>query len=164
MPLSKSRFYGKWAVLSSAGSNKHRQDQWNCICECGTQRVVSGLALRNGHSKSCGCSHRKRPFESAYNVLVTRASENLSLTYEEFLEFAKISECYYCGGNVNWTSHGTAKRGDNSHACHLDRLDPAVGYTKDNCVVACWPCNRMKQNLTYVEFMERVKEIWNHKR
>lgn len=28
---------------------------WNCICECGTERVVDTWPLTNGDSKSCGC-------------------------------------------------------------------------------------------------------------
>lgn len=28
---------------------------WLCRCECGTEKVICGKALRTGHSQSCGC-------------------------------------------------------------------------------------------------------------
>ena len=51
--------FGSWTVLDYAGKNKSGQDQYLCRCECGTERAVSGPALRYGHSKSCGCGKRR---------------------------------------------------------------------------------------------------------
>lgn len=48
------RKFGRWAVESYAGSIIH-QAMWNCVCECGKQRVVSGTNLERGGSRSCGC-------------------------------------------------------------------------------------------------------------
>ncbi len=46
--------YGDWTVLSHAKQYNHRTF-WNCICSCGTIKVVDGAALKGGKSKSCGC-------------------------------------------------------------------------------------------------------------
>lgn len=43
--------FGKWKVLKYSGHG-----MWLCECECGTIRDVSGCNLRNGVTKSCGCS------------------------------------------------------------------------------------------------------------
>lgn len=32
---------------------------WKCKCDCGNETVVYGGALVNGHTKSCGCAHKK---------------------------------------------------------------------------------------------------------
>jgi hypothetical protein len=48
--------YGKWTVLSHA-----RDKRWNCRCDCGTEKEVEGLTLRDGRSKSCGCLANERP-------------------------------------------------------------------------------------------------------
>ena len=47
--------FGRWTVLSRAGSNKFRAALWNCKCACGNTGVVSGATLRRGDSLSCGC-------------------------------------------------------------------------------------------------------------
>lgn len=52
-------FYGSWYVESEAPPRYARSGRgyrrFNCICVCGTRRVVEMAALRNGRSTSCGC-------------------------------------------------------------------------------------------------------------
>lgn len=46
----------RWTVLSEADRHtKSTAKHWLCVCQCGTQRVLTGYALRSGSSKSCGC-------------------------------------------------------------------------------------------------------------
>jgi hypothetical protein len=50
--------YGKLIVINRS-DKKDGQGKaifWNCICDCGKKITVSGTSLRNGHTKSCGCS------------------------------------------------------------------------------------------------------------
>lgn len=48
--------YGRWTIISeSEKRNKGGDVYYNCICDCGTTRAVSGALLRNGQSTSCGC-------------------------------------------------------------------------------------------------------------
>lgn len=50
------RKMGRWAVLYRVHNNfRSRVTYWRCRCECGTERDVSGLSLRQGASQSCGC-------------------------------------------------------------------------------------------------------------
>ena len=46
--------FGYWFVESRA-ENQNNHVAWNCVCKCGTKRVVLGQSLKNGRSKSCGC-------------------------------------------------------------------------------------------------------------
>ena len=41
----------------------------------------------------------------------------------------------------------------------IDRLDPNVGYTKDNCVACCYEVNRAKSNMGYDEFMGLMHDV-----
>lgn len=41
-------------------SGGHPQPQWLCKCDCGTEKIVLGLRLRSGTTKSCGCYRRKK--------------------------------------------------------------------------------------------------------
>lgn len=48
--------YGYWTVKGYAGKRgNYNIDYWNCDCDCGCNRDVSGQSLKNGSSKSCGC-------------------------------------------------------------------------------------------------------------
>jgi hypothetical protein len=47
--------YGRWTVLSRAGTDKHRAALWLCRCICGVTRPVLGPSLTSGRSTSCGC-------------------------------------------------------------------------------------------------------------
>ena len=46
--------YGYLTVLERDGSKDNRA-MWRCQCKCGKQVTVSGKALRNGTTQSCGC-------------------------------------------------------------------------------------------------------------
>ena len=48
-----------WTIISRAPNNKRGEAMWNCICECGTKKIVQGYSLRKGLSKSCGCLQKQ---------------------------------------------------------------------------------------------------------
>ena len=50
--------FGRLTVLEQAGVNKHRSRLWKCVCDCGSEVVVSTPSLRSGNTKSCGCLHK----------------------------------------------------------------------------------------------------------
>lgn len=53
--------FGRWMVLSPAGARLHTKSHpalWNCVCHCGTRRVIAGTDLRCGNTRSCGCVNR----------------------------------------------------------------------------------------------------------
>lgn len=49
--------FGKLKVLSlnTELSGKGKKSFWNCLCDCGTECIVRGYSLKNGHTQSCGC-------------------------------------------------------------------------------------------------------------
>jgi hypothetical protein len=49
------KVFGQWTVVSYIGGARGR---WLCLCVCGTQKSLRGDALRNGSTRSCGCSNR----------------------------------------------------------------------------------------------------------
>lgn len=51
------KVFGKLTAISIAGKNKYGNYLYNCKCECGNETIVFAGALRNGHTKTCGCSH-----------------------------------------------------------------------------------------------------------
>lgn len=68
----------------------HRENgtsHWMCLCECGNKSIVSGNALRTGHTKSCGCLMRETSSK-------TRKTHGLSQTkvYRDYQNM--LSRCY----------------------------------------------------------------------
>lgn len=57
--LSGRRF-GMLTVLGRAENNRHGCAVWNCRCDCGTEKKVSGNHLVTGNTASCGCAYRER--------------------------------------------------------------------------------------------------------
>ena len=54
--LSGQRF-GRLTVIERAANNGTKT-MWECKCDCGNTKVVSGSNLKNGNVKSCGCYWR----------------------------------------------------------------------------------------------------------
>lgn len=46
--------FGRLFVVSPAPRIANRT-AWNCVCECGSKRIVRTQSLRNGETRSCGC-------------------------------------------------------------------------------------------------------------
>lgn len=55
--------FGRLTVLKRAYNKKQENGKsviyWECVCDCGNKRIVSGHSLRSGGSKSCGCLHKE---------------------------------------------------------------------------------------------------------
>lgn len=47
--------FGRLIVLYENGKNKCGAYMYVCRCDCGNIKTISGLKLRSGHTKSCGC-------------------------------------------------------------------------------------------------------------
>lgn len=39
---------------------KNRKRYWLCKCDCGNLKVILGLNIRKGYTKSCGCLRKKK--------------------------------------------------------------------------------------------------------
>jgi|SRR5208282_1222868 len=131
-------------------------------CACGNEIKVrakdkalhSGLCRRcsqvgkhsQPHPGSGRWGVRLRPYEYIYKYLCTQARlgfKTVSLTFEEFLEFTKVTTCTYCKGKIVWRPH----RENQNTRYNLDRKDNTRGYAVDNLAVCCWLCNRIRGDL-----------------
>lgn len=50
--------YGLLVVTGHAGK-RGRYHDWNCVCDCGVTKTVTGDCLRSRECNSCGCNSRK---------------------------------------------------------------------------------------------------------
>lgn len=131
-------------------------------CSCGRLFSAWSQNIRlRGHSGKCrGCRRTETifekypPFMRLFNHLRCQASNRqieFVLTFEEFLEFTKLSRCFYCEAQLNWQAR--VPRGKNLGGYKLDRKDPAGAYEKANLVQCCSICNRIKSDRLTFEQM-----------
>jgi hypothetical protein len=50
----KGRYFGRLHVIELSAMTK-RGAMWLCVCSCGERRVVLGVSLTSGGTRSCGC-------------------------------------------------------------------------------------------------------------
>jgi len=91
-----------------------------------------------------------RHLDSYYKSYISdsrkRGHGDFQIDFETFTELVTDS-CYYCKYKHDSETNG------------IDRVDNSIGYTKENCVTACWKCNRMKQFYHPAFFIEKCKII-----
>jgi hypothetical protein len=93
---------------------------------------------------------RLNNLESSYKVHISeslkRGYGDFQLNFDDFKELV-TSPCHYC------------KIKKESEAIGIDRVNNDIGYVKENCVPACWKCNRMKHFYHPAFFIEKCKII-----
>ena len=67
--------FNKLTVVNRAESRRQPSGKlvtyWNCKCECGNTTQVRGCDLKDGHIKSCGCSHIKHGYANRERLYET---------------------------------------------------------------------------------------------
>lgn len=151
-----------------------RQARWLCRCECGKEKIINGSSLREGYTKSCGCLNKElagsrkrllsglsnmRNLISAYKIGATKRGLEYNLTEEQFAELTK-KNCYYCGKKP---SNIYNRKGQNGAYIYngIDRVNNDKGYTIENTVPCCHICNGAKGKLTFQEFEDWIKKVYN---
>lgn len=134
------RRFGAWLVLQRAAS-RNTFVYWLCRCDCGTESELSGSALRQGKTKSCGCKK-----EELRELTFTGHRETRSPTWNSWL--AMRHRCAnpndpsyprYGGRGIRvcerWESYDNfvADMGHRPEGTTLDRIDNAGNYEPGNC-------------------------------
>lgn len=158
------KIYGGLKVLKARESDRHGQSRWLCRCICGKEIIVLGNSLRNGNTKTCGCSrkicgpknattHGLRHTKGYYLWTgAKRRAKQKGLDFNITIEFViglfeNTKVCPICKKQL--------KCGKDSRPAlsspTLDRLIPEKGYTSNNVYILCYRCNRLKDNGTSLE-------------
>lgn len=102
--------YGRLLVIGYAGKDKYERTRWECLCDCGNEKVISAHSLRQGATKSCGCLYEKTEKPGArYGklVIIKRAKKvnsqvfwhclcdcgNRAVVYGKFLRGGDTKSC-----------------------------------------------------------------------
>lgn len=115
--LSGRRF-GLLTVVDRAENNRHGCAVWRCLCDCGSEKSVSGNHLVTGNTASCGCAYRDR---KAVRPDDARARSNayVKRRYREDLRYSLNRRALQLV-HSSLRSRGASKS---------DRWEALVGYT-----------------------------------
>ena len=159
--------FGKLVVVAKANkTDKNKNQYWVCKCDCGNLKEIRGTHL--GESvNSCSCLAHLPKGESCFNQIYGYYKRNakvkdrvFKLSKKEFRELTQ-QNCVYCGMAPSTVMKRKRHNGTFTYN-GVDRIDSSKGYVKDNCVPCCKICNRMKLVLSYKDFIDKIKQIYEH--
>ena len=171
--------YGKLIVIDRAKEkpwDKKGNANWLCQCNCGETKEITGYNLRNGHSKSCGCSvHNTKSNHKRWNgyeeisrtffSAIKDGARHRNLTFDISIEdiwnlFLKQNrKCALSGLELILPQ----KCKDNTHTASLDRIDSTKGYIRGNIQWIHKDLNVMKMDLPEEKFFDYCKLVYEHK-
>ena len=82
------------------------------------------------------------------------------LTEEQYKKLVK-DKCYYCGAEPS-ERKGTIINNKIELVNGIDRIDSSKGYSIENCVSCCAMCNKMKNNYSQQQFLDKICAIYHN--
>ncbi len=132
-PHSKmiGKTFGRLTVLSFSHYDKCRK--YNCMCICGKEKIVNGVNLRSGTTKSCGClikiarnANMKRKEQEIIGKLFTRLTPIESVK-DTTGAAAFICRCI-CGNQKTVARANLLSRSTKSCGCLKKRIAISEGF------------------------------------
>lgn len=135
---------------------------WLCQCDCGNNVEIGTHKLKRNKSTSCGCVQNARGInrivKSAYKNHLRGARIRGYISSLSISEYAKIASnnCVYCGNmSIRINPDTNSKIGFNS----VDRINNEPYYKLENTQAVCFVCQRMKSDMSHLDFLTHVLQI-----
>lgn len=166
--------FGFLSVIRYAPEVKSKGTFWECKCDCGIIKNIGSSQLTRYATRSCGCKSKQLISESqtfpgnesvkvriikAYKSSARQRSLEFDLLDNQFYEFL-TNKCHYC--NSDYSNKLSYNNGEIFHYNGVDRKNPKKGYSLENCVTCYKTCNFAKGTLSYDDFINLIKAIFNN--
>jgi len=137
----KNKKFGRLTVIGRNGYNK-QGITWLCKCSCGKEKIILGMRLREGQSKSCGCFAKEKVtkhgmcYSSTYNIwkyTIQRCTNKNAARFKDYGMRINICDRWNSknGGSFENFLEDMGERPSEKYS--LDRIDNDKGYCKENC-------------------------------
>lgn len=139
----RGRRFGRLLVREFAGINHAGLATWNCLCDCGTSKVLPGAYLTRGNTKSCGCyrQDKSRADHTTHGMTHTTEfkiwggmKERISNpNYHGYANYGGrgITMCEEWFNSFETFLADMGPRPSPNHS--MDRINNSEGYSKANC-------------------------------
>ncbi len=123
--------FGLLTVVNRAGRDSTGKTTWKAICSCGGISIATGLNLKKGVTKSCGClKHRKGEANPKYRPIpldVRRERKRAGAQFRHWRTgiLLRCPVCIRCGTNAKLHVHHLK----GSQEYPESRFDPLNGVT-----------------------------------
>lgn len=135
----EGRKFGKLIVIGASDKRDSRGAVlYKCKCDCGNIIYVAGRQLRNGHTKSCGCTRKEKfakHIEDIKHNLVNRRFGRLTVIREIGVDKHRniIWECRCdCGNTVSVIARSLIA--GNTMSCGCISKEKLEEESKKNCI------------------------------
>ena len=123
-------------------------------CSKNCQNIISNNKEKNNRNTNL----------EFYISHVLSVQKNTNKKYKTVINYDKNHllslkvNCFYC--NIT-CKYGYEKENNHPDTLSFDKKNPDIGYIKENVVVCCWFCNRMKNQTSYTDWEQFINFIKN---
>lgn len=146
--------FHRLTAIKRVGSNKEGRAIWLCKCDCGKEIVVSGVLLRNGAVKSCGCLQLEKLAKAVkkhgltnhrlYNIYTHIKQRCNNPNCKQYIWYGAKGIKIYSEWNKNFeTFYEWSINNGYQDDLTIDRIDVNGNYEPANCR---WVDMKVQQN------------------